>query len=58
MIGEDHVGRLEPLHADLFDLVRLECKHNLGQDPDQPGQIPWLADGIFCGFITLLIFDL
>jgi hypothetical protein len=36
--------------------VGLEQKHHLGENPDQPHQIPRLSDGVFGGLVFLGIF--
>jgi hypothetical protein len=56
MIGKDHVGCLESLHIDLFDLVFLADEHDLGEKPDQPRQIDRLANGVLCGLVTSFVF--
>jgi hypothetical protein len=56
MIGKDHVGCLESLHIDLFDLVFLADEHDFGEKPDQPRQIDWLTNGVFCGLVALFVF--
>ena len=53
MIAEDDVGRLQALHIDGLKGVRLADEADPGQNPNDPGEPGWLADGIFCGFVVL-----
>ena len=53
MIAEQKIGRLEPLHPDLFYAVLLAHQRKAGEHPNKPRQIKGLANGVFCGLIGL-----
>ena len=55
MVGEEDVGRLDPFHADLLQLVVLPRQKDPRQNLDEPGEVDGLADGVFGGFVAARI---
>ena len=55
MIGEEDVGGLNALHADLLQLVLLPRQHHLGEELDEPGEVNGLTDGVLGSLVGLLV---
>jgi hypothetical protein len=56
MVAEYHIRRLQALHIYFFHLMLFEEKHYFRKEPNKPNKKHRLADGVFRGLVTFLIF--